>query len=603
MKKFYVFLCTALLGIVFPAVLRAATVNIVIDDPTRVFVEMNYTPVEGLVAGSNTIDVPEYTPVYIKANDGSFLLSVVRESTASNEYIYSFTSCYLSISTDETFTVTSALADDVRDASCTITVDHAADVVVQRTGTYTNVNLVDGENTVKFMSDQETMLYIYPAVYGNSLYKVTLNGESQMAQNGQYYLGIKDGDKLEILSEFPDITCAVSFSYANDESKEFFSAVKLNGEDVENFNDGFNAKAGQSVQLNGRINDFKLNDFSINGTHLSMWSDYSFTVTEDTEIFVDATKYGVVNAYFTIDNPEAITLYRGYVYNNDTLPLTAGENEVELSSNNCVLQVMPTNDYYITSIKANDLTPDMDYNGAYTINVVEGMKINVETAAVVRDQTAMLYVDDATLPYYLCFTPSRGQEIILNSGNTELQFSEAENPFTLSYYGSPVGLVYVNGEKVSPAYEGGSYYTFSLKDKDAVRMYFAAEPASYNVTFTVNDDFTGEFSVLTDNIHPESAWAEGLKVLDGTRLAVVPGAGSSIKVFINDTEVEAVNGEYATEITADTQIRVENGVPVGINHITETQNNTVYSLDGRRMNNRNLHSGIYVKNGKKVIVD
>ena len=48
MKKFYVFLCTALLGIVFPAVLRAATVNIVIDDPTRVFVEMNYTPVEGL---------------------------------------------------------------------------------------------------------------------------------------------------------------------------------------------------------------------------------------------------------------------------------------------------------------------------------------------------------------------------------------------------------------------------------------------------------------------------------------------------------------------------------------------------------------------------
>ena len=155
MKKFYVFLCTALLGIVFPAVLRAAMVNIVIDDPTRVFVEMNYTPVEGLVAGSNTIDVPEYTPVYIKANDGSFLLSVVRESTASNEYIYSFTSCYLSISGDETFTVTSALADDVRDASLTITADHAADVVVQRTGTYTNVNLVDGENTVKFMSDQK----------------------------------------------------------------------------------------------------------------------------------------------------------------------------------------------------------------------------------------------------------------------------------------------------------------------------------------------------------------------------------------------------------------------------------------------------------------
>ena len=143
MKKFYAFLCTALLGIVFPAVLRAATVNIVIDDPTRVFVEMNYTPVEGLVAGSNTIDVPEYTPVYIKANDGSFLLSVVRESTASNEYIYSFTSCYLSISTDETFTVTSAYADEIRDASCTITVDHASDVVVQRTGTYTNVDLVE----------------------------------------------------------------------------------------------------------------------------------------------------------------------------------------------------------------------------------------------------------------------------------------------------------------------------------------------------------------------------------------------------------------------------------------------------------------------------
>ncbi len=334
-----------------------------------------------------------------------------------------------------------------------------------------------------------------------------------------------------------------------------------------------------------------------------MWSDYSFTVTEDTEIYIDATKYGVVKAYFTIDNPEAVTLYRGYVYNNDILSLNAGENEIELSSNNCVVQVMPTNDYYITSITANDLTPDMDYNGAYTINVEEGMKINVATAPVVRDQTAMLYVDDATLPYYLGFYPSRGQEIILTSGYTELQFSEAENPFTLSSYGSPVGLIYVNGEKLSPEYEGGSYYSFSLKDKDAVRMYFAAEPASYSVNFSVSDDFAGKFSVLTDNIHPEEAWADGLNVLDGTRLAVVPEADSSIKVFVNDTEVEASNGEYATEITADTQIRVENGVPVGITHITETSNSTIYSLDGRRMNTRNLRSGIYVKDGKKVIVD
>ena len=249
MKKFYAFLCTALLGFFFPTVLCAYTVNVVIDDPERVIVEIDYTPVEGLVAGSNTLDIPEYTPVYIKAKEGCFLLSVVRESTGSNEYIYSYTSSYLSIGADETFTVTSAYADDIRDASCTITVDHASDVVVQRTGTYTNVDLVDGENTVKFMSDMETMLYIYPAVYGNSLYKVTLNGENQMAQNGQYYLEIKDGDKLEILTEFPDITCAVSFSYANDESKEFFSDVKLNGESVENFNDGFNAKAGQTTSL------------------------------------------------------------------------------------------------------------------------------------------------------------------------------------------------------------------------------------------------------------------------------------------------------------------------------------------------------------------
>ena len=143
MKKFYVFLCTALLGFFFPTVLCASTVNVVIDDPERVIVEMNYTPVEGLVAGSNTLDIPEYTPVYIKAKEGCFLLSVVRESTGSNEYIYSYTSCYLSIGADETFTVTSAYADEIRDASCTITVDHASDVVVQRTGTYTNVDLVE----------------------------------------------------------------------------------------------------------------------------------------------------------------------------------------------------------------------------------------------------------------------------------------------------------------------------------------------------------------------------------------------------------------------------------------------------------------------------
>ena len=602
MKKFYVFLWSVLMGILLPTALHAETVNFIIDDPERVNIEVNYSVVEGLVAGSNTIEIQQYVSVYVRSTDGNFITSVVRESTGNNEYISSYTSCYLNISGPDTFTITSASADEIRNASCTITVDHASDVSVQRYGTYTKVPLNDGENTVKFIDGVENTFYICPAVYGNSIYRVTLNGETQTGQYSQFYLTMKDGDKVEITSEFPDITCPIKFSYATEEAKGYVTSVTLDNENVENFNDGFDAKAGQTLTIFTNGNDYQLNEFTVNGVSQYVYSQYSFTVTEATEIYVNATKYGTFNAYVTVDNPDAITLFKGYTYNNVTMPLVEGENVVELNSNSNVMQIAENSGYYITSILADGAVPDKDYSGAYTIYATKGMKVSVETAPIVKDQKAMIYVDDITLPYYFSLYPARGESLTLESGYNELIFSEAQNPFRTSSYGAPVSEVYVNGEMAPLEYEYSSNYIFSLKNNDVVRIYFASTPETYNVTFDADEDIEGEFAVTTDYIHPETAWNEGLKVLSGTRLAVVPGNETSIKVFVNDTEVAVEEGEYAVEINADTNVRIEKDVPDGISSIAAGQQNTIYSLDGRRMNGKSLQNGVYVKNGKKVIV-
>ena len=161
-------------------------------------------------------------------------------------------------------------------------------------------------------------------------------------------------------------------------------------------------------------------------------------------------------------------------------------------------------------------------DGSYEIKLTEGMKIDITTSAIVRDQKAIVYIDDISLANYgFNFYRSDRSTVPMQSGENTLMFSADDNTFMLGAYGNDLSkmIVNLNGEKVKPAYEGGTSFEVTLKNGDRLEI-----------------------------------------LLSG---------------------------------------------PTGIDGIQEQSTNkkvTIYRLDGTRVQGDNLPSGLYIINGKKILI-
>lgn len=202
MKRFYSLCLTALLGLV---ALTASAVNVTInvDDPSRVSVKVSGTE-QSLVEGDNVFSVTEQS-ISIEAKDDAFLKSVVRKSTSAAENVYNNKYCSLYISTsssDETFTVTSVSAADVRTASVKVKADVASKVRLMRSSTYTYADLADNtEVEVKYIPNgvdgfnSELPLQIMPADNSMPLYQVTVGGTVVEPNGTTYYISPTGGGR------------------------------------------------------------------------------------------------------------------------------------------------------------------------------------------------------------------------------------------------------------------------------------------------------------------------------------------------------------------------------------------------------------------------
>lgn len=97
------------------------------------------------------------------------------------------------------------------------------------------------------------------------------------------------------------------------------------------------------------------------------------------------------------------------------------------------------------------------------------MQIDVTTSAIVRDQKAIVYIDDISLANYgFNFYRSDRSTVPMQSGENTLMFSADDNTFMFGAYGNDLSkmVVNLNGEKVKPAYEGGTSFEVTLKNGD-----------------------------------------------------------------------------------------------------------------------------------------
>lgn len=617
MKKFYFFIFTALLMLVsVPA--NALDVILDIDNPDNIQVSVNYgAPLDNLVAGDNTVSADEYQSVSITAKPDALITKIVKSMEGADdteEYVSNMTSYSLYMSSytaGAKYTITTAKADEVRDGSCRIYVDDPSKVRVQRSGTYTDITLAEGWNDVKYMTEKELPLTIGAVSYDARLYQVKLNDEVVEPQGSSWRISPATGDKIEIFANFPDIDVPVKFSYTTEEAKGFITSVTVDGTPVDNYNDdNFTVKAGSTLAVYGNTTDYSLSYFKVNGNSTYFYGSYSMIVTEETNIEVDAHKYGTVKATIDIDNPDNVIVYKGYSYNNNVITgLVSGENPIELSETSTMIQIKAASGCFISSVTAGGSPVSADYDGAYNVTVTEGMSIIVTSGAIERNSKAVVYIDDrSAATQYFNFMRSDRAAVDIATGYNDIAFYEGDNPFGLSWYGAPCANVYLNNESVAPMYENSTTYELRLNDGDVVKIFLASDPDIYNATINAGENLdAGKVSVTFDRINNVTDWAKTHSVLPGTEISIKPVDDYKISVKADDTEIAPdASGAYVVKVNKDSTIAV-NSTSAGIDGIvTDAAGECeVYNLQGIRVSKDNdltrLPAGIYIVNGKKVV--
>lgn len=614
MKKFYLFLIM-LLSVIAPQAADAFSITLNVDDASRINVFLN--GYKDVVNGDNVFEVNDGDYLSITTQKNAGIVSVFNGDKAVK--FDSYSSFNLKLTESEyagaKLVIKTATLDEMRTASCKVTVDDPSKVTLRLSRTFTTVQLKSGENEVKFIPGTESTFTISPESQLSPLYKVTHNSVAAEADWGSYTLkNVADGDVIDIQANYPDIDCAVKFN-VNAEGVGFIKSVTVNGNEVTNYlDDNFTVKCGSTISITRNSEDYKLESFKVNGEDKTsdFYEDsYNIFVTDATTLDITAEKYATFKATVDIDDVSHATVYNGYSYYGNAFDLKNGKNEIEVSEKQTLISLVAKDGYYFTSV--NDGTKEYTDKSVNDIelDVVDGMVLKVVTAAVVRDKKALVYVDDRSAANSLLFRRNDYNTIEVATGYNELEFYRGDNPFSVSVSAN-TKKVYKNDVAVVPLYSGGSYFNFSLADGDVVKMFFTKTPATVKADITANGG-AENLSVVKDRIQPVADFSAGISCLEDTELAFAAKEGYSIKALtVDGTAATAeADGTYKVVVKANANIVVDLQTASGISNVTNadaSRTANVYNANGVLVlknatpeQTAKLAKGLYIINGKKVV--
>lgn len=614
MKKFYLFLIM-LLSVIAPQAADAFSITLNVDDASRINVFLNGT--KDVVNGDNVFEVKDGDYLSVTTQNNAGLVSVFNGDKAVK--LDSYSSFRLKLTESEyagaKFIVKTATLDEMRTASCKVTVDDPSKVTLRLSRTFTTVQLKSGENEVKFIPGTESTFTISPQSYNTPLYKVTRNSVAAEAEWGSYTLkNVAEGDVIDIQANYPDIDCAVKFN-VNAEGVGFIKSVTVNGNEVTNYlDDNFTVKCGSTISITRNSEDYKLESFKVNGEDKTsdFYEDsYNIFVTDATTLDITAKKYTTFKATVDIDDVSHATVYKGYSYYDDAFDMKNGKNEIEVSEKQPLISLVAKDGYYFTSVNDGTTEYTDQSTSEIKVDVTDGMVLNVVTAAIVRDKKALVYVDDRSATSSMVFSRGDYNRIEIGTGYNELEFYKGDNPFSVTVYAN-TKKVYKNDVAVDPTYSGGSYFRFSLEDGDVVKMFFTKTPATVKADITANGG-AENLSVVKDRIQPIADFSAGISCLEDTELALAAKEGYSIKALtVDGTAATAeADGTYKVVVKADANIVVDLQTASGISSVTNADANrtaNVYNANGVLVlknatpeQTAKLAKGLYIINGKKVV--
>ena len=604
-----------LLSVIAPQAADAFSITLNVDDASRINVFLNGT--KDVVNGDNVFEVKDGDYLSVTTQNNAGLVSVFNGDKAVK--LDSYSSFRLKLTESEyagaKFIVKTATLDEMRTASCKVTVDDPSKVTLRLSRTFTTVQLKSGENEVKFIPGTESTFTISPQSYNTPLYKVTRNSVAAEAEWGSYTLkNVAEGDVIDIQANYPDIDCAVKFN-VNAEGVGFIKSVTVNGNEVTNYlDDNFTVKCGSTISITRNSEDYKLESFKVNGEDKTsdFYEDsYNIFVTDATTLDITAKKYTTFKATVDIDDVSHATVYKGYSYYDDAFDMKNGKNEIEVSEKQPLISLVAKDGYYFTSVNDGTTEYTDQSTSEIKVDVTDGMVLKVVTAAIVRDKKALVYVDDRSATSSMVFSRGDYNRIEIGTGYNELEFYKGDNPFSVTVYAN-TKKVYKNDVAVDPTYSGGSYFRFSLEDGDVVKMFFTKTPATVKADITANGG-AENLSVVKDRIQPIADFSAGISCLEDTELALAAKEGYSIKALtVDGTAATAeADGTYKVVVKADANIVVDLQTASGISSVTDADANrtaNVYNANGVLVlknatpeQTAKLAKGLYIINGKKVV--
>lgn len=578
-----------------------------IGNPAQVSISMDYAE-QAAVDGQWVLTPGDYSSITISAKPGAVLRSVT-DSYGSSLYVFNnsvnvYSSNY---STDQTFTIVSVDEAEVRTAAFTVVVEGSyGDVQITRDADYYSLSLTGESTEIKFDPATETTYSFSHVVYGKTLYSVTVNDTPAERRGSSWGVTVSNGDVVKVVTNYPDVDVPVSFTFTNEGTEGLISAVRVNGQNVYDWNTStFSVKLGSSLYVETNTSDYEITSATLNGQSISPYpAEYSVTSTDALNFVYTATKAVPYTVKVETDCPEGLVFYNGY---SDYYPQITAEFDAdgvatfEIPKSNPYLCIAAANGYFVSAIESGSNT----YQPNSGIYITSDMEFFVSAAPITRENTLTLYVQPGSWNYrnfstaYGNYAISRSfQDDNLPFGYNRIEFGAVDFPFYFSGY--PALYIYHNGEELTPEY--GSVYVQTAADGDVIKMFYS-EPAKHTVTYTIAEGV--EVEVLHD-LTAVVATPSTHTVVGDTQVDIIPGAEALI-VKSNGTPLELTDGKYTANVSADTEFTVERDVTTaveGISTVNTPADNNVYNLQGMRVSTngttKGLPAGIYIVNGKKV---
>lgn len=357
---------------------------------------------------------------------------------------------------------------------------------------------------------------------------------------------------------------------------------------------------------------------------------YTFEFTTDTNF--DVTLAEVRTATVSVNNPDGVDLS---IKDGDVLASTTEGYEFSFVASD-FLEITPSSGYQVVSVTVNDfdvayeLLPSESSVEVSLENVESGSEIKVTVEEIVA-KTFMYRFDgpeglvitrngvaasepDSDYPYY---------EIEVSNDDYDRWSIRVE--FNEDYAGTlAITDITYNGESVGIPRNGGEYWLIDTDYLNPDNMMFVVrcENVTTNTVTVKVDNAEGlawaMFTGVNNNAYLDFVDGEATvnvpESVSACRLVVAANTDYVVKALVDNEgneqtvpEDDQTNGNtYEFEVTisdgAEFNIKITSWSGVKVVEADGKSSESVYNLQGVRVNPENIGSGIYVVDGRKVVV-